>query len=45
MALSLGFPLVMVAGLDHRYGWSPEFPLWLIMIGFILITPGYASDA
>ena len=27
MALSIGFPLVIVAGLDHRYGWSPEFPL------------------
>jgi protein-S-isoprenylcysteine O-methyltransferase Ste14 len=42
MALSIGFPMVIVAGLDHRYGWSPVFPLWLIVIGFILITPGYA---
>ncbi|MFN2237505.1 MAG: isoprenylcysteine carboxyl methyltransferase, partial [Anaerolineales bacterium] len=23
MALSVGFPLVIVAGLDHRFGWSP----------------------
>ena len=29
MALSLSFPLVIVAGLDHRYDWSPVFPLWL----------------
>ena len=42
MAVSIGFPMVIVAGLDHRYNWSPEFPLWLIVIGFILISLGYA---
>ena len=42
MALSVVFPLVIVAGLDHRRGWSPEFPLWLIVHGFILISLGYA---
>ena len=42
MALSLVFPLVIVAGLDHRCGWSPVFPLWLIVLGFILISLGYA---
>jgi protein-S-isoprenylcysteine O-methyltransferase Ste14 len=42
MALSVGFPLVIVAGLDHRFVWSPVFPLWLIVLGFILITLGYA---
>jgi len=42
MALSLVFPLVIVAGLDHRRGWSPVFPLWLIVLGFILISLGYA---
>ena len=42
MALSVVFPLVIVAGLDHRRGWSPEFPLWLIVLGFILISLGYA---
>ena len=42
MAVSVGFPMVIVAGLDHRYNWSPEFPLWLIVIGFILISFGYA---
>jgi len=45
MALSLGFPLVIVAGLDHRYGWSPEFPLWLIVLGFVLLSLGYAFAA
>ena len=42
MALSVVFPLVIVAGLDHRCGWSPVFPLWLIVLGFILISLGYA---
>jgi protein-S-isoprenylcysteine O-methyltransferase Ste14 len=42
MAVSIGFPMVIVAGLDHRYNWSPEFPLWLIVVGFILISLGYA---
>ena len=41
MALSLSFPLVIVAGLDHRFGWSPVFPLWLIVLGFFLIALGY----
>jgi protein-S-isoprenylcysteine O-methyltransferase Ste14 len=45
MAVSLVFPMVIVAGLDHRYGWSPEFPLWLIASGFILIALGYAFAA
>jgi len=45
MAVSIGFPMVIVAGLDHRYNWSPKFPLWLIVIGFILISLGYAFAA
>jgi protein-S-isoprenylcysteine O-methyltransferase Ste14 len=42
MALSVGFPLVMVAGLDHRFGWSPAFPLWVNLLGLILIAIGYS---
>jgi protein-S-isoprenylcysteine O-methyltransferase Ste14 len=41
MALSLVFPPVIVAGLDHRRSWSPVFPLWLIVLGFVLISLGY----
>ena len=41
MALSVSFPLVIMAGLDHRFGWSPVFPAWLIILGFILIALGY----
>ena len=42
MAVSVAYPMVCVAGLDHRYNWSSEFPLWLIVIGFILISLGYS---
>ncbi len=45
MAVSVGYPMVFVAGLDHRYNWSFELPLWLIVIGFILISLGYAFAA
>src|SRR5210317_648969 len=45
MALSVSFPLVIVAGLDHRFGRSPVFPLWLIVLGFLLIALGYAFAA
>lgn len=45
MALSVSFPLVIVAGLDHRFGWSSPFPLWLILLGFLLILLGYAFAA
>ena len=42
MAMSISFPLYIVAGLDHRLEWSPVFPLWLNIIGFTLIVLGYA---
>lgn len=42
MAVSISYPMVIIAGLDHRYHWSPEFSLGLSAIGFILIAFGYA---
>jgi protein-S-isoprenylcysteine O-methyltransferase Ste14 len=45
MAVSLSFPLVIVAGLDHHFGWSPLFPIWMNLLGFVLITFGYAFAA
>ena len=45
MALSISFPLIIVAGLDHRYGWSPVFPTWLTILGLALIGIGYAFGA
>jgi protein-S-isoprenylcysteine O-methyltransferase Ste14 len=45
MAVSIAYPLVIVAGLDHRYHWSPGFPLWLNALGFVPIALGYAFAA
>jgi protein-S-isoprenylcysteine O-methyltransferase Ste14 len=42
MAVSISFPLVVVAGLDHRFGWSAPFPGWLNILGLVLIAVGYA---
>jgi protein-S-isoprenylcysteine O-methyltransferase Ste14 len=42
MAVSVGFPLVIVAGLDHRFGWSQLLPVWLNILGLVLIALGYA---
>jgi len=42
MAISLSFPLVIIAGLDHRYGWTPLFPAWVNILGLVLIALGYA---
>ena len=41
MALSFSFPLVIVAGLDHRYEWTAEFPIWLNIFGIVLVVIGY----
>ena len=45
MAVSVVFPMVIVAGLDHRYNWSTDFPLWLNVAGFIVIAFGYTFAA
>ncbi len=42
MAVSISYPLVIVAGLDHRFDWTPDFPLWLNGAGLVLIAFGYA---
>jgi len=42
MAVSLSFPLVIVAGLDHLFRWSHVFPTWLTVLGLFLIAFGYA---
>ncbi len=41
-AISVGFPLYIVAGLDHRFHWSPTFPLWLNIAGMLLCALGYS---
>ena len=45
MALSLSFPLVIVAGLDHRFAWSPVFSVWLNITGILLVAVGYGFGA
>lgn len=42
MAVSLSFPLFVVAGLDHFFEWTLSFPTWLNTLGFILIVTGYS---
>ncbi len=42
MAVSIGFPMVIVAGLDHRFGWSAAFPAWVNLLGFVMVAFGYA---
>ncbi|MDH5491379.1 MAG: isoprenylcysteine carboxylmethyltransferase family protein [Myxococcales bacterium] len=42
MAVSIGYPMVIVPALDHRFQWSPEVPSWLSVVGFICIALGYA---
>jgi protein-S-isoprenylcysteine O-methyltransferase Ste14 len=42
MALSSTLLLCIVAGLDHRFGWSPVFPVWLTVLGLALVFLGYA---
>lgn len=41
MALSLALPLFVVAGLDHRFGWSPDFASGLNILGLVLASAGY----
>ena len=41
MAVSLGLPLFVVAGLDHRFEWSPHFPSWINILGLVLASAGY----
>lgn len=41
VGLSVGYPLYIVAGLDHRYHLSPVFPGWLNILGLGLCVLGY----
>lgn len=41
MAVSISYPIVIVAGLDHRFGWSVALPLWSSLTGLVLIAFGY----
>lgn len=45
MSVSVSFPLVIVAGLDHRFGWTEALSLWLNLLGLLLIALGYGFAA
>ena len=42
--VSLGgsIALLVVAGLDHRYGWSPEVPIWVVVVAFVAFVAAFA---
>ncbi len=42
MSFSVGFPMVIVAGLDHRFSWTTPFALWVNLVGLLLVGLGYA---
>ena len=41
LGFGLLYPHVIVAGLDHYYGWTSAFPLWVHTMAFVIITLGY----
>jgi protein-S-isoprenylcysteine O-methyltransferase Ste14 len=41
MSVTVSFPLVIVAGLDYRFGWSTGFTLWANILGLFFIAFGY----
>jgi len=45
MAFSVLYLLVIVAGLDHRHGWTTPFPTWVNVVGLLLCASGYGFAA
>ena len=42
MAVSSSFVVVIVAGLDHRFGWTQAFTPGVTILGLLLVALGYA---
>ena len=42
IAIYLPLVTLIVAGLDERFGWPPEVPLWLVGVSLVVILLGYA---
>mgnify|MGYP003746618919 FL=1 len=38
MSLSISFPIYIVAGLNHHFGWSKVFPVWVNILGLFLVA-------
>jgi len=41
MGISFTWPIFIIAGLDHRFGWSSNFSVWINIIGIIITGAGY----
>ena len=42
ITLYLPLATLIVAGLNERFGWPPEVPLWLVWVSLVVILLGYA---
>jgi len=42
LGMFLAASMLVVAGLDKRFGWSPNLPLWLYIIAFVITVLGYS---
>lgn len=42
LGILLGTIMLIMAGLDKRFAWSPPLPLWLPIAAFVLIALGYS---
>ena len=42
VALGGSIALLVVAGLDHRFGWSPQVPVWVKAVGLAALLAGFA---
>jgi protein-S-isoprenylcysteine O-methyltransferase Ste14 len=42
IAILIPFVVMIIAGLDKRYGWSPEGALWLQLVAIAIFLLGYA---
>jgi protein-S-isoprenylcysteine O-methyltransferase Ste14 len=42
IAIYLPLVTLIVAGLNERFGWSPEVPFWLVGVSLVVILLGYA---
>ena len=41
MGVSFTWPIFIIAGLDHHFGWSSNFSVWINIIGIIITGTGY----
>lgn len=45
LILVLSLVMYVVAGLDRRFGWSPAIPLWLWLVGLVVLIMGNALSS